>query len=170
MPPDILRLVCLLAAKAAKGLIIGIIFADFLDLNGSRLARIAAAKEGSTVRIAIHPDQVGPINAAFMPPNDGVAHATRIIATFAANPAAGAVGLDGKIFAMPYLKQAQNVLALHASYAGRGEGRRAFQASVSLDRLLRRQSTRHLAQRFLMLLVRNRGEVTCQLKRHAQAR
>ena len=113
------RSACLLAAKAAKVEAIETLFADFRDPDGLRLACIAAAQEGFTGRIAIHPDQVGPINAAFMPSTDAVLHANRVIAAFAADPDAGAVGLDGKMLDMPHLKQAQHVLALHASYAGR---------------------------------------------------
>ena len=39
--------------------------------------------------------------------------------TFAAQPEVGTVGLDGKMFDIPHLKQAQLVLARHKMHASR---------------------------------------------------
>lgn len=114
------RSACLLAAKAAGVEAIETLFADFRDPAGLRESCMAAAQEGFTGRIAIHPDQVGIINAAFMPSEAAVAHARRVVAVFEANPEAGAVGLDGMMLDMPHLKQARHVLDLHAAYAARG--------------------------------------------------
>jgi citrate lyase subunit beta/citryl-CoA lyase len=80
---------------------------------------LAAAQEGFTGRIAIHPDQVEPINTAFMPSEEAVAHARRVVAAFEAAPDAGAVGLDGSMLDMPHLQQAQRLLARHAAFASR---------------------------------------------------
>jgi len=114
------RSMCLLAAKAAGVEAIETVFTDFRDLDGLRASCMAAAQEGFTGRIAIHPDQASVINAAFMPSDAAVAHAQRIVALFAANPESGAIGLDGMMLDMPHLKQAQHVLARHAAYAARG--------------------------------------------------
>jgi citrate lyase subunit beta/citryl-CoA lyase len=114
------RSACLLAAKAARVEAVETLFADFRDRDGLHASCIAAAQEGFTGRIAIHPGQVAVINAAFMPSDAAVAHAHRVIAAFDANPDAGAVGLDGMMLDMPHLKQAQHVLRLHAAYAARG--------------------------------------------------
>lgn len=113
------RSMCLLAAKAAGVEAIETVFTDFRDAEGLRTACVAAAQEGFTGRIAIHPDQVGVINAAFMPSDAAVAHARRVVALFEANPEAGAIGLDGMMLDMPHLKQARHVLALHTAYAAR---------------------------------------------------
>ncbi len=110
-----LRSCCLLAAKAAGVEAVETLYADFRDPEGLRRACIAAAQEGFTGRLAIHPDQVPVINAAFMPSPEAVAHAERVVGAFAADPAAGAVGLDGMMLDMPHLKQAQHVLRLHAA-------------------------------------------------------
>jgi citrate lyase subunit beta/citryl-CoA lyase len=40
-----------------------------------------------------------------------VAHATRVLEAFAANPGAGTVGLDGKMIDIPHRKQAEAVIA-----------------------------------------------------------
>jgi citrate lyase subunit beta/citryl-CoA lyase len=91
--------------------------ADFRDEAGLRAASLAAAREGFTGRIAIHPAQVGAINEAFAPSAADVAHAQRVVAAFAAET--GAVGLDGMMLDMPHLKQARLVLARHAALAAR---------------------------------------------------
>jgi citrate lyase subunit beta/citryl-CoA lyase len=114
------RSACLLAAKAAGVAAVETLFADFRDQDGLHASCIAAAQEGFTGRIAIHPGQVAVINAAFMPSGAAVAHAQRVIAAFDANPDAGAVGLDGMMLDRPHLSQAQHVLRLHAAYAARG--------------------------------------------------
>ena len=109
------RSACLLAAKAAGVEPVETLYADFRDGEGLHRSCLAAAQEGFTGRIAIHPDQVAPINAAFLPSAEAVAHAQRVVDAFAANPEAGAVGLDGMMLDMPHLKQAQHVLRLHAA-------------------------------------------------------
>jgi citrate lyase subunit beta/citryl-CoA lyase len=111
------RSICLLAAKAAGVEPIETVFVDFRDAEGLRQSCIAAATEGFTGRVAIHPDQVDIINAAFMPSADAVAHARRVVAAFAAAPQAGAVNLDGLMLDMPHLKQAQHVLRRLEAYA-----------------------------------------------------
>ena len=87
------------------------VFADFRDEAGLTAEAIAAAREGFTGKLAIHPDQVAPINAAFTPSADDIAHATKIIAAFAAEPAAGVLSVDGRMVDRPHLIQAKAVLA-----------------------------------------------------------
>jgi citrate lyase subunit beta/citryl-CoA lyase len=60
---------------------------------------------------------VDPINAAFMPSPEDVAHALRVVAAFEAAPEAGTVGLDGKMLDIPHLRQARHVLALHDAHS-----------------------------------------------------
>jgi citrate lyase subunit beta/citryl-CoA lyase len=62
--------------------------------------------------LAIHPDQVPVINAAFTPSPEEIAHAEKVLAAFDANPGAGTVGLDGAMLDMPHLKRAQALLAM----------------------------------------------------------
>ena len=109
------RSLCLLAAKAAGVEAVETLYADFRDGEGLHRSCVAAAQEGFSGRIAIHPDQVAVINAAFLPSAEAVAHAQRVVDAFAANPQAGAVGLDGMMLDMPHLKQAEHVLRLHAA-------------------------------------------------------
>ena len=107
----LVRSLCLLGARAAGVAPIETIYADFRDIDGLRRGSEAAAAEGFTGRLAIHPDQVAVINAAFLPSAAAVAWAERVVAAFAAAPDAGAVALDGAMVDVPHLKQARAVLA-----------------------------------------------------------
>ena len=113
------RVQVLLAAKAAGVAAIETLYVDFRDEEGLRQTSTQAAAEGFSGRIAIHPAQVGPINSAFAPSAEVIAHARRIIAAFDAQPGAGTVGLDGRMIDIPHLKQARNQLALHDSITNR---------------------------------------------------
>lgn len=105
------RSLMLLAARAAGVQAIDTLFVDFRDEAGLLAASRGARAEGFTGRLAIHPAQVGPINAGFLPTAEEVAHARRIVAAFADNPGIGTVGLDGKMVDIPHLKQAQALIA-----------------------------------------------------------
>jgi citrate lyase subunit beta / citryl-CoA lyase len=116
------RSACLLAAKAAGVAAIETLYADFRDEAGLAADCAAAAREGWTGRIAIHPAQVGVINAAFTPSEAEIAHARRVVAAFEAQPGIGVVGLDGQMLDIPHLKQARHVLAQAAANTGRSGG------------------------------------------------
>jgi len=87
------------------------VFADFKDDHGLELEARAAASEGFTGKLAIHPAQVAIINAAFTPSLAEVKHAEAIIAAFAAEPAAGVLSVGGRMVDRPHLLQAQGVRA-----------------------------------------------------------
>jgi citrate lyase subunit beta/citryl-CoA lyase len=107
------RSLTLIAAKAAGVGAIETLHADFRDSKGlDRVAR-AAQREGFSGMLAIHPDQVEVINAAFTPSEDDVAHARRVVEAFASG--AGVASLDGKMLDQPHLLQARHVLALDAA-------------------------------------------------------
>jgi citrate lyase subunit beta/citryl-CoA lyase len=112
------RAMVLIAAKAAGVDAIETLHADFRDIAGLERAARLAQREGFTGMLAIHPDQVAPINAAFTPSDADVEHAKKVIAAFAAG--AGVASLDGKMLDQPHLKQAQHVLALAGQLQSRG--------------------------------------------------
>ena len=87
------------------------VFADFRDEAGLVAEARAAASEGFTGKLAIHPAQVGPINAAFTPSAEELAHARDIVAAFEAQPDAGVLSVAGKMVDLPHLVQARRVLA-----------------------------------------------------------
>lgn len=111
------RSAVLLAAKAAGVQAIETVFVDYRNTEGLRASSRAAAQEGFTGRAAIHPDQVAPINEAFAPSPADVELARKIVAAFEREGAVGTVGIDGRMFDIPHLKRASNVLALHERYA-----------------------------------------------------
>lgn len=113
------RSVMLLSAKAAGVQAIDTLYVNFRDLDGLRSSSQAAAREGFTGRIAIHPDQVAVINEAFAPSIDDVNFARRVVAAFEAQSGTGTVGLDGKMLDIPHLKQARQVLMAHQQYQGK---------------------------------------------------
>jgi citrate lyase subunit beta / citryl-CoA lyase len=104
------RALVLIAAKAAGVDAIETLHADFRDAKGlERTARLAQ-REGFSGMLAIHPDQVEPINAAFTPSKADIAYAKKVEAAFSSG--AGVAALDGKMLDQPHLKQARHVLAL----------------------------------------------------------
>jgi citrate lyase subunit beta / citryl-CoA lyase len=104
------RSLCLAGAMAAEAQPIDGVFADFRDEAGLTREARAAALEGFTGKLAIHPAQVGPINAAFTPSASEIAHAEEIVAAFEAQPDAGVLSVGGKMVDRPHLLQAKRVL------------------------------------------------------------
>jgi citrate lyase subunit beta / citryl-CoA lyase len=105
------RSLCLAGAVAAEAQPVDGVFAAFRDEAGLIEEARAAASEGFTGKLAIHPAQVGPINAAFTPTADEIAHAAAIVEAFAADPEAGVLSVAGKMIDRPHLIQARRVLA-----------------------------------------------------------
>ncbi|SMH30732.1 HpcH/HpaI aldolase/citrate lyase family protein [Mesorhizobium australicum] len=106
---------CLITAKACGVAPIETLYADFSDDAGLRGDCMAALKEGFTGRIAIHPAQVAGINESFTPSASDIETARRVVAAFEAQPGTGVVGIDGKMYDIPHLKQARQVLARMAA-------------------------------------------------------
>ncbi|HEY9152048.1 MAG TPA: CoA ester lyase [Anaerolineales bacterium] len=98
---------------AAFGLqAIDIVTIDFKDIDALRKESEFGAQLGFTGKQIIHPAQVEPVQAAFTPNDEAIAHAQRIVETFEASQkeGKGAYALDGKMIDMPLLKNAQKVL------------------------------------------------------------
>lgn len=105
------RSLCLAGAVAAGVQPVDSIYADFRDQAGLAAEAGAAAREGFTGKLAIHPGQIAAINAAFSPSEGDIATARRIVDLFHASPDAGTLALDGRMLDRPHLAQAHNVLA-----------------------------------------------------------
>jgi citrate lyase subunit beta/citryl-CoA lyase len=103
---------CLAAAAAADVPAIDTLHADFRDAAGLEAACRASRRRGFRGRIAIHPDQVDTINAAYSPTEAELAHARRIVEAFAAQPDAGTLSIDGVMIDRPHLTQARRTLDL----------------------------------------------------------
>jgi citrate lyase subunit beta / citryl-CoA lyase len=106
------RSMCLLTASALGIQAIDSVHAAFRDLQGLQRSAAQARKDGFLGKLAIHPDQVGPINAAFTPTAAEIEHARRVVALFANTPDTGVASLDGQMLDKPHLVLAQRVLEL----------------------------------------------------------
>ena len=113
----LVRTLALLGAVAAEVVPIDGVHVAFRDLEGLRRECEAAAVDGFTAKMAIHPDQVPVINAVFTPSVEAVARARRIVEAFAAAGNAGVIGLDGAMLDRPHLRQAERLI-LRAQAAG----------------------------------------------------
>lgn len=108
---ELARSVCLLAAAAAGVPAIDGVHADFRDSEGLARELARARRDGFSGKLAIHPEQVEPINATFTPSESEIARARRIVAAFAAAPDVGVTSLDGQMIDRPHLVQAERLLA-----------------------------------------------------------
>jgi citrate lyase subunit beta/citryl-CoA lyase len=110
-PFQVARALCLFAAGAAEVAAIDTLYADYRDAEGLERDCRASRRDGFAGRLAIHPDQVATINRCYAPSAEEVAQARKIVAAFAANPGAGALGIEGKMYDVPHLKAARKILA-----------------------------------------------------------
>ena len=111
LPPyELARTLCLFAASAANVAAVDTVFTDYKDAKG--LARYAAnaRRDGFSGMLAIHPDQVDPINDAFRPSSEEIDRAKRIVALFADNPEARTHGMDGEMIDRPHWLKAKRIL------------------------------------------------------------
>lgn len=104
------RSLCLLTARASNVQPIDTLYANFKDAQGLQVDAARARRDGFTGKIAIHPDQVDVINAAFTPSAAEVARAAQIVSAFEQRPDAGVLSLDGEMLDRPHLVQAQRIL------------------------------------------------------------
>ena len=104
------RSLCLAGAAAAGVQPVDGVFADIRDEDGLRSEAEAAAREGFTGKLAIHPAQVAVINAAFSPSAEDVSKAEEIVAAFEAHPNAGVLSVAGRMVDRPHLIQARRIL------------------------------------------------------------
>jgi citrate lyase subunit beta/citryl-CoA lyase len=109
-PYRLARNICLYGAAAAKLPAIETVYVDFRNSEGLRRDTQEARRDGFSGRLAIHPAQVPVINEVFTPSPEQIAKAKAVVAAFAAQPGAGAIGIDGKMFDRPHLIRAQRLL------------------------------------------------------------
>ena len=110
-PYEIARALTLFAACAAEVPPIETVYPAIRDLDGLAAYAQRGARDGFLGMMAVHPDQVPVINAAFTPSEDEIARTQAVVDAFAANPGAGVLTLDGKMIDRPHLKKAQALLA-----------------------------------------------------------
>lgn len=110
-PYQMARTLTLLGAVAAGVTPLDSIYKDFRDEAGLEREARAAARDGFTAKMAIHPAQVEVINRVFTPSDSDLAHAREVIAAFDKAGDVGVVALDGVMLDIPHLKQARALIA-----------------------------------------------------------
>jgi citrate lyase subunit beta/citryl-CoA lyase len=105
------RTVNLMASVAAGVTAYDTVYPDIRNVEGLRAEAQEARRMGYGGKIAIHPDQVAVIHEVFTPSAQEVDWAKRVIATFASNPNAGVLTLDGKMLDKPHLVLARRLMA-----------------------------------------------------------
>ena len=97
----------------ARGLhAIDIVYSDFRDPEGFTAEAHQGMRMGYTGKQIIHPNQIPLIHSVYMPTQEEIAHARRIVEAHNAHQQSGtgAFALDGKMVDMPVVKQAELVL------------------------------------------------------------
>jgi len=98
---------------AAFGLqALDMVFMDLHDIDGLREESEEGARMAYTGKQIIHPRQVEPVQAAYTPSAEAIAHARRVVEAAAQNQQAGAGAfvLDGKMVDMPVVRAAERIL------------------------------------------------------------
>jgi citrate lyase subunit beta/citryl-CoA lyase len=82
------------------------------DAEGFRRALERSRGGGFQGRLCIHPDQIAPVNAAYLPSAEELAQAERIVAAFREAEAKGAaaIQLDGQMIDYPIVHRAQALI------------------------------------------------------------
>ena len=109
----------ILAARAAGIAAIDTPYMKLDDPEGLARSGRLARELGFDGKSAIHPAQVGPINAAFSPTAEQVAWARRVLALAPDGDITGlgAAVLDGQLIEAPHLSRAERILAIAAQLA-----------------------------------------------------
>ena len=91
---------------------IDMVYMDFRDQDGLFEEALQGAHMGFSGKQIIHPSQVKPVQEAFTPSSEYIAHAQRVITAFEAHESIGrgAFALDGKMVDAPVVKGARRVL------------------------------------------------------------
>lgn len=86
---------------------------DFHDLETLVLEASQGAQMGFSGKQVIHPNQVEPVQLAFTPGDEMIAHAARVVQEFERHKSmgVGAFALDGKMIDAPLVKAAHKVLS-----------------------------------------------------------
>lgn len=110
-PFRLARDMCLLTAAAAGVGAIDTVHINFRDSEGLAKEALAAARDGFSGKLAIHPNQVAIINEAFTPSPHEIAAASEVVRRFHEAGQVGVVSLGGQMLDQPHLKRAERVLA-----------------------------------------------------------
>ena len=111
------RSVVAVAARAAGVLALETPYFNYRDDEGLRRNSTASRNLGFRGRFAIHPSQIDGINASYLPSEQEIDHARRVVDAFteAEVRASAATSLDGMVIDVPVVERARKVLAVAQS-------------------------------------------------------
>lgn len=120
------RTVIAVACHAADVLAIDSVYTDVRDTDGLIKETRAVAQLGFQGKAVIHPDQVGPVNQVFLPSDEEIARARRVVQVFKAAVEQGqaSTSIDGRMIDAPVAERAKKILALADSIAKKERQRR----------------------------------------------
>jgi citrate lyase subunit beta / citryl-CoA lyase len=110
-PYRLARSLCLIGARAAGVEPIDAVYTAYRDLAGLEVEAEAAARDGFSGKLAIHPNQIAIINRIFTPSEKEIERARRIVAAFREAGDQGVIGLDGEMLDVPHLRRAERLIA-----------------------------------------------------------
>ena len=84
----------------------------FKEAEAFKRALERSRRSGFQGRLCVHPDQIAPVNAAYLPSDEEVARAERIVAAFAEAEAKGAAAIqvDGQMIDYPVVHRARTMI------------------------------------------------------------
>ena len=111
---------CVAAARAYGLAILDGVWNDIGDMDGFAKECAEARDLGFDGKTLIHPNQVGPCNAAFSPSEAELVQARKIIAAFDLpdNAGKGAIQLDGRMVELLHADMARRMVAMAEAAAG----------------------------------------------------
>ena len=111
------RSVVAVAARAAGVLALETPYFNYRDDEGLRRNSTASRNLGFRGRFAIHPSQIKGINASYLPSEEEIDHARRVVDAFAEAETRGsaATSLDGMVIDVPVVERARKVLSVAQS-------------------------------------------------------
>ena len=84
------------------------------EVDAFRRSLERSRRSGFQGRLCVHPDQLGPVNEAYLPSVEEVSRAERIVAAFDAAEAKGAAAIqvDGQMIDYPIVHRARALLEI----------------------------------------------------------
>ena len=108
------------AARAHGLCVIDGTYNDISDEEGFAQACVQGRAFGFDGKTLIHPSQIEAANRVFAPSPQEIALARRVLEAFAQNPGKGVLSLDGRMIERLHADEAQRLLTLADTIAGRG--------------------------------------------------
>lgn len=109
-PYRLARSLCLYAAAAAGVRAIDTVSVAIHEAEQVRAEAAEAFRDGFVGKMAIHPNQLAPINETFRYSEQQLAWARRVVEALGGQRGAGALQLDGQMIDEPHLKTARRML------------------------------------------------------------